>query len=332
MQRNWLLLLLPPAMFLLAAGVTRQVYRVWVGARALTAQQEYEQAARLGMAGRADQALVHLRKAAQQAPPEPQFHVQLAQAFERLGQRGRAVQELERALGLYPPAQLTRESYQPVVSQYAALGRFDEVDRVLKAAVLPRWPSEAWVLHYQGLARFHRERGPAGLNDALALFERSLKANPEYADARYYRGLCLAQLERLPEAEQEYRRLLVARASYPGLHYALAGVLRRQGRQQEAEAVLNRFRALDTARRRVQALRGRQAVGTLKDAEWLELGTLLLRTGQPSEAVLPLIEYIRRFPADPRGHRQLSTAHAASGKRDEARIEATLAEALERRK
>lgn len=330
-RRSLPVLLLPPAVFLLAAGVTRQLTRTRDGLAYGDWQRRYQAAVRTGMAGDRDRALRELRAAAQVAPADAEAHTQMAVAFETLGQRRLAIDHLLRATELRPQAELAPASYLAVVSQYCEAGLFDRAGRVLRERVLPRWPNEPEGHFYDGVIFLHGTKGQEGLESALASLDRCLRLAPKHIDARYQRGICLARLGRPAEAERLFRSLLPERPVHPGLTYALADALRQQGRRAEAEKMLARFKEIEAKQRRAGILRERMATGRATPDELMELAGLRLEFGEPEPAVDALRAFLRKAPADPRGHRLAAEALRRLGRTEEGAAERKLAAALEER-
>lgn len=78
------------------------------------------------------------------------------------------------------------------------------------------------------------------LRTALRLYEEAIKLHPELPEAEYQRASVLLALDRLPDAEQAFRRAAQLRGDWALPHAALGLLLVRQGRDREAEPVLRR--------------------------------------------------------------------------------------------
>src|SRR5204863_528689 len=181
-RRHWLELLLPPAIFLLGAGITRHVLWVREEQRYTRSGQHYQASTQAAEKGDAARALQELNAAARDAPNNAVAHLQLAQAFRRLQQPLLALQHQEQGLLLSPPKEV--DTIQ-LVANYCDVGRFDDGDRVLRRDVLARWPNSAAAAYYEGLIHFYRDTGDAGLRQAAASLQRCLRLNPKYTNGRY---------------------------------------------------------------------------------------------------------------------------------------------------
>jgi predicted O-linked N-acetylglucosamine transferase (SPINDLY family) len=82
---------------------------------------------------------------------------------------------------------------------------------------------------------------------ALAEYDRALRTSPPHADALHNRGLLLARLGRLEEAETNQRRFVDAHPGEVRAHSGLADVLLARARNAEALACLEKVLQLDPA-------------------------------------------------------------------------------------
>ncbi|HEX8160737.1 MAG TPA: tetratricopeptide repeat protein [Pyrinomonadaceae bacterium] len=80
---------------------------------------------------------------------------------------------------------------------------------------------------------------------AVELYDAALKLRPEFAEAHFQKGVALAALKRLPEAEVSLRRAAGLKADWPLPQAALGLLLARAGRDREAESYLRRAVELD---------------------------------------------------------------------------------------
>lgn len=83
------------------------------------------------------------------------------------------------------------------------------------------------------------------LRRALELYDAALKLRPEFAEAEFQKGVALASLKRLPEAEAALRRAAELKKDWPLPQSALGLLLLRAGREREAETYLRRAAELD---------------------------------------------------------------------------------------
>lgn len=80
------------------------------------------------------------------------------------------------------------------------------------------------------------ERGD--LQKALEFYDEAIKLRPEFPEAEYQRAIALISLERLPEAEQGFRRAIKLRADWALPYAALGDMLERRKDFSEAEQML----------------------------------------------------------------------------------------------
>jgi tetratricopeptide (TPR) repeat protein len=321
-------LLLPPAVFLLAAAVAWQVLRARQGLDTARWEDSYRAAGVAGVAGDREAALAELLEAAAHAPDDAEAHIRLAQGFEHLEQKERALAHVERAIRL-------RDVDKPapwlgLVRAHLDAGRLDEARRILHQEVVPRWPDAADAHYYEGLLISLAVTGDDGLHRALESFERALELDADSIDARYEAGVVLARLGRLDEAEAALRAVVASSPRFGGAYHELAGVLRRRGELEEARRFLEMFQRLDAQRRRLRHLETQVSLERADVAVFFEMGELYLELDEPSSATQALRRYVRQESADPRGHRALAHAYRSLDMSEEAESEEELAAALER--
>jgi tetratricopeptide (TPR) repeat protein len=327
LRRHWAALLLPPAVFLLAAGVTRQVLRARQGLDTARWEASYQAAGVAGIAGDRDAALAALLDAAAHAPDDAGAHIRLAEGFEHLDQKERALDHVEQAIRL-------REVEKPapwlgLVRAHADAGRLDDAGRILHQEVMPRWPDAAEAHYYEGVLISLGVTGDEGLQRALESFERALELDADAIDARYQRGVLLARLGRLEEAEAALRAVVASSPRFGGAYHELVGVLRRRGELEEARRFLETFQRLDAQGRRLRHLETQVSLQQADAAVFLEMGELYLELDEPSSAVQTLRRYTRQESADPGGHRALARAYRSLDMIEDAESEEELAAALE---
>lgn len=328
-RAHWLELTLPPALFLLAAGVVRQAQSAGHGARSASGEQHYRAALAAEARGDGPGALRELRAAAGDAPADPGFRAGLAAGFERLGQRRQALAEMDEALRLMPPTRSTRVAYAGLATGFADLGDFPEAERLLRERVLPGSPELPQGHYLQGLLTYHRDKSDQGLAQAATSFERCLGLAPRHAEARYYYAHCLSRLGRPAEAERNFRQVLKVSPQSSSACYGLAEALRQQGKRAAAEAVLRTFKRLEGGRQRLGYLETKDAARPLRGSELLQLGQLYLQFDHVTRARDALNAYTRSSPADPQGHRALAHAYTRLGRQADAEVEGRLADALQ---
>ena len=85
------------------------------------------------------------------------------------------------------------------------------------------------------------------LKKAVELYQNALKILPEFPEAEYQRGLALASLGQLPDAEFALRRAVELREDWTLAINALGSLLIREGKFDEADGLLNRAVSLDAS-------------------------------------------------------------------------------------
>jgi predicted Zn-dependent protease len=285
------------------------------------------------MQGDRVKALEKLTEAAKHAPDDPSVHRALANGYQLLGRTDLAVESLERAMRRMELERGTdQERWTGLVKSYCQMKRFDDAERVLRGDVLPRWPNSSNAYLYEG--EIYLNRGGGSQNPALALksLEKSLSLDPKNLDAQYQYGICLARLGRLAEAEHVFKDVLDADPDRSQAYHDLAGVLRQQGKRDEAQRAIATFQKIQERQARINHLRTQVSFQKIQPNNVLELGELYLDAKQPDHAASILVQYTRKEPTDPRGHRKLGEAYRRLGRGEDAQAADKLAEALEARR
>jgi predicted Zn-dependent protease len=210
--------------------------------------------------------------------------------------------------------------------------RFDDAERVLRADVLPRWPDSAAAHLYEGEIYLSSGGGSQVLDLALKSLEKSLSLDAKNLDAQYQYGICLARLGRLAEAERLFKDVLNADADRNQAYNDLAGVLRQQGKRDEAQQAMATFRKIHDRQARISHLQTQVSFQKIQPGNMLELGDLYLDAKQPDHAASILAQYTRKEPTDPRGHRKLGEAYRRLGRGEDAQAADKLADALDARR
>jgi predicted Zn-dependent protease len=325
--------LLPPAVFLLGAGATRQCARTWDGYFYSKWRTSYQAAFEAGMQGDRVKALDQMTEAAKQAPADPDVHRQLAAGFQMLGRSELAVDSLERYFRLMEPQpNIEEKMWDSLVKTYCLMKRYDDAERILREKILPRWPnsSNAWLR--EGEIYLNREGGNQNLTRALECLEKSLSVDPKSSEARYQYGVCLTRLGRPGEAERAFKTVLEADPDHPTAQHDLAGVLRQQGKRDEAQRAVAIFQKIKERDARITHLRTQVSFEKIQPKEMLELGCLYLEAKQPGEAMPILVRYTKKEPADPQGHRKLGEAYRGLKRLEDAQAAEKLAAAVEGRR
>lgn len=95
---------------------------------------------------------------------------------------------------------------------------------------------------------FHQGQDAHAAGDlarALDLYERAIKARPEFPEAEYQRATALITLNRVPEAEKGFRRAIELQPDWTLPLLTLGKLLGRTGRAAEAEELLHRAYEID---------------------------------------------------------------------------------------
>jgi tetratricopeptide (TPR) repeat protein len=333
LQRYWLVVVFPPVVFLLAAGVTRQAFRAWDGYYYAEWRKDFEAYRKAGAQGDRVQALEKLNEAARHAPDDSAVHHELSKAYQALGRTDLAAESLERAMRLKGPQGGNYEvMWTGLLHYYCEIKHYDQAERVLRADVLPRWPDSAKAHLYEGEIYLSRGGGSQALDLALRSLKKSLSLDPKNLEAQYQYGICLARLGKLSEAERVFKDVLNADPDRSQAYNDLAGVLRQQGKRDEAQRAMATFKRIQDRQARINHLRTQVSFHKIKPGNLLELGELYLAAKQPSSAEPILVQYTKKEPTDPRGHRSLGEAYRRLERGEDARAVDKLADALEARR
>jgi tetratricopeptide (TPR) repeat protein len=165
-------------------------------------------------------------------PSEPQgstAYYGLAIAQEGLGSLKAAVASLESAIARDPGFLAARSNLVCVEFIRGDLVAAREAaDAYLAVA-----PDAARALYSRGLIALRS----SDADTALADFRTLVKDNPSYAIGHYDLALAETQVDNLPEAERELRKVLALAPGYRLARVALGAVLLREGKREEATAL-----------------------------------------------------------------------------------------------
>lgn len=286
LRGHWIDVLLPPAAFLIAAGLYRQFSPPALHADIQT-QQHIDAASAARQRGDTETAIRELTTAAEVAPDNYPMLFTVAIQLDKAGQHERAALLVERALKL--PAGSTdaqlHTNYINLLRAWDRAGRYDQIQRILNENVLRRWPDSPQANYWEGIALMRTERaGDDSIDRAAGRFRRALDVDPTYLDARYQYAVALSRLGRLDEAAEAYRAVLATAPQFPGTHHGLAQVLRRQGRAKAADAVLAEFGQLEAAQRRMRYLETQRSLRQITGDQLRELADLYQRAGRTADA------------------------------------------------
>jgi len=282
-------------------------------------------------AGQRDEALATFSDFVNIAPTAAQAHTDLAEAYLSKytpnSPQWPAINEATEAVKLDPHDRVAKLVLARALTTH---GRFEEASKVVDELTTTD-PKDIGVIELQGLVA----GGQGRLADAAAAFAHAVTLNDNALDRRHladfqmrlgrpddaaktlqtwlgahpediqtrqmWADICVKD-GRLAEAGEQYAELVRREPKNPSLQNNLAWILSRQGQADEA---LSHARA---------------AVALAPESvEFLDtLGGILLRSGNPADAVDPLDKAWQKGPGRPDIGFHLSQALAAAGKKNEA--------------
>ena len=134
---------------------------------------------------------------------------------------------------------------------YEALHQPDEaIPQYREAIRRAREAGEKWPWPFLNLGILLKNTGQ--VEEAEALFNEALQADPAFAPALYHLGTILEGSDRTEAAVQALLRSAAADPTYAEPHFALSRIYRRQGRIAEADAALATFQKLHQPAREVR--------------------------------------------------------------------------------
>ncbi len=196
---------------------------------------------RLQQEGRSDEALAEYRKAAKEAPDDPDVHFNMGVVLYLKGDLEEAEREFQQALAIKPDHPGANSGLGYV---YYAREMIDEAERHFRAAAeaLPDDPDmknnlgvvlkalgrnreaerkfrEALEVKPESVYRYNlagtlRRQGKR--EEALKEYRKVSAQDPEYSKAYYYAGVTLAEEGKLKEATEEYRKAADVEAKRAG--------------------------------------------------------------------------------------------------------------------
>ncbi len=190
-------------------------------------------------------------------------------------------------------------------------GQLDEASSLFEAALKLR-PAAADAL--LGLSRCHAQRG--GLETAEKLLDKVLEMDPRHPVALTEKGRVALQAGKLEQSQNWLRRALAVRPHDREATYALFQCLRQLGRREEAGQVQARFKQIDADLKRLKELRDALWEKGGDPARRCEGGLLLLRNGEPEQAVRWLSSALRNDPNYRPAHAALADYYERAGKKD----------------
>lgn len=198
----------------------------------------------------------------------PLAHFGLGAALWDSGQEAAAATEFRKALGGgLPPepfarlARLALETYaaDPPAHPYTTAG-LNLRDELVQAYRNPLFSAYRRAYHHFQRARLLRRRGD--YQEALAEYQRALRAFPELPEAHVNRADLYAVQRQWDRAVDEYRQALQLRPDLPEAHYGLGLIYRQQN--QRSEAIAEFQRALELGLPADLATRARQYIAAAR--------------------------------------------------------------------
>jgi tetratricopeptide (TPR) repeat protein len=227
-------------------------------------------------AARPQEALSFLRIAVAEAPWDGSLYYRLGKLHQQLGQDELAREAFDNSRRLN---NASREDVGAIMRVSQAIGEGHAAQaRQLGGQILDRADAEPSALVALGVIY-----GNANLQtEALDVFERAARGDPDLFQARFNQGLALLKLGRAPEAMEPLGRAveLLPQSFEANMTYGLASVMTQ--RYPEATGALERAWKIDSTNTRVGAL----------------LGTAYLRTGAAAKAV-PILRKVADAGNDP---------------------------------
>ena len=240
--------------------------------------------------GDMDQARSRFQEVLRLEPKNPLAGQWLAADAEKQGDWTRVARFLEASAALAEDPSLNlRLSYY-----YTQAGRAREAMRVLEAAHV-RWPSNDQIAYFLALGYDDMKQG----EKAVALLRQVLELKPEMREVRFELGSILEKLNRMAEAEKEFRRLLSSNPDdHSVLNYLGYSLADRGVELSSAEALI------------------RRAVFLKPDnpAYLDSLGWVLYKQGRSTEAVTALEAAVGRDPEDGAIFDHLGDAQVLAGR------------------
>jgi tetratricopeptide (TPR) repeat protein len=173
-------------------------------------------------------ALEALARAAQCLPDDAVAHLNMGNAFGRLGRLEDAAASFGRALAINPDF---AEAHNNLADLQLELGRDDDAVASCRRALKVR-PDFAEA--HENLAKASARLGQ--LDEAVVNCRRALEIRPDFAEAHNTLGNVLSRLARLDDAMASFRRALLINPDFAEAHLNLANALRSIGRLDDAVA------------------------------------------------------------------------------------------------
>lgn len=186
------------------------------------------------------QAIHAYLRALEISPNEAVIHYHLALAYRGAGRTQEAIQSYEKAIALDRSFALAHNNLAVL---YEDLGEYDKAIELYRKAVAAGGQSQAAALAGTNLGVALIRKGD--LEAAVAALSNAIAIDPKLGDALYDRGVAYQQLNKLAEAERDYRAALEAGAKQARVYSNLGVTLYLQDKDEEAIAEYLRALAVD---------------------------------------------------------------------------------------
>jgi tetratricopeptide (TPR) repeat protein len=273
------------------------------------------------------------------APEDPYGYYELGRASLRMGEIQQCVDAMKRCVALAPGF---AAAYQILGNAYAERAEFAPAEEALKKAVdLDPSNPMAWnglgrvymgmsriddaqktfmsaISQHPQVAELHEGLGqvcllqpPNGISNTVAgnQFGTALTLKPNSAQAEYGLARLSLRFGSPPQAERWCRKAMAHAPGDSNMLYTLSQILRRQGKNREADALAAKLAAVDWSRK-AQFLQREVDFNPDRIDVRLKLGDLYLRQGAYERAQHQFRMVLRK---DPRNAEALRGVAAASG-------------------
>jgi len=194
--------------------------------------------------GQNEEAERHLRQAVTLAERDVDARLNLGRALHNLNRSIEAEHEFDRVIALDPRAPLAR-FHRGMVRQ--ALGDLDAAIADLSEEIKQ---NPAYPPSYFSRGKAYQTKG--FLSEALADLDVAAQQMPDNSRVLFARGRCRLQLAQIADAEADFRKAIALDPENPEPINALAQLLWRSGKKEEAELLFQRGREKGQAVRTAQ--------------------------------------------------------------------------------
>ncbi len=271
---------------------------------------------------RFEQAESQLRHALESSPNEPDWRHALARTLLEQGKNQAALDELKRALDLADKPEFHYAKAMCALN----LGRLDVAEKALEAS-LGLSPNQPEALYKLGKIQIDRGDYQGGIERLRQAVER----NPDHVEARFLLGLAWRHRGNLEAAASAFQAVLERLPGHVGALFNLTSVRARQGRDEEAETLRERFETATALQDQIDFLRAGIRKEPGNAVARLRLAELLLDTGRGQEALEALLAARQLSPTNPAIYHLLARVFALRGNEARARQASQIAQELEGR-